>query len=539
MGDVSGGHHDVNLVFSPPVRIWPDEKLVFTYSILNNSGTSPDMEKVQFAFNQIADFMGDAANTYTDSLNTLYKTWVPSAGSALSDALKSLISLAFASCDGTVALDSFNYTQHDFISLTANGSYPNQISYPGNLPRDSDAYKQLYESPSGCGPNSDYRVYWSLSRRAPPSVPELSWWFKPCAVVASRQLSSHYDFVAFMVDQYGWVWRRGHAIEQGWEGFVNLGAPSGTAASGSPCAAATPSGYLSAFVVGTNGHLFELRQDDEDSWSWVDHGNPPGEQAVPDAAVVSGAAGYTGVFVVSQQGKLWELPYANGWQDWKPHHAPPEGTDLADGVPAGAILSSSSPCVISNSYGTHVFVLASNSCFYHYLPGTSEWRNYGSPNTMLRGTPSFFASVTGYQGLVWGMYHRGGSGGELISHILELSCTDEQQHPVWSYLGPSGNLENRVYGSPALIPAARDSQMSAVARDLQGGVIELYRDNTGTWQAAHACDAPIVDNQPVATSDPVWIPQGWGALMTGSDGHLYQLLKPPNTHNWTFTDLSI
>jgi hypothetical protein len=519
MGDVNNGHHEVNLTVGPPVRIWPDSKLVWSYTILNNSGGNPDNAALQVSL----DLLADAAS---DALGSLAKAPI---GNALADSLKLLIGLALANCDGIVAIDGFPMTQQEFLSLTKDGDYQTHDAYPGDIDRNSDFYKRIYPSAAGCGSNSDYLVSWTLSRRPLPTVPELTADFKPRAVFASRTLY-RYEFIVYMVDRYGWLWERGFT-SSGWQGFVNHGPPEGpaphTVATGTPCAAAMPSGFMSAFVVATNGHLFELRQDEEDSWTWVDHGNPPGEQAASDPAVVTGAGGFMGVFVVSDKGQLWELPFSGGWQAWKPHSAP-EGT----------ILAEFGPSVVSNSSGIHVFVIDKKNSLDQYLPGTNQWQSFGgSPPFLLTGPPSFFATVNGFLGLVWGQSVS--PPGLWISRILELNGADGSQHPVWSPLGPLGDLENRVSGPPAFIPADSDGEMSALVKGIDGGIIQLYRDKTGAWKAVRACSAPVVGNAPVTLSDPVWIPPGWGGFVSGSDGHLYQLSLVTGAHTWTLKDVSV
>jgi hypothetical protein len=521
LGDVKGGHHDVNLTLGPPVRIFPHSKLAFTYTILNNSGGSPDTSALQLGLDLLADVVGEIVGHINDPHP------LP-VGSALADSLKYLIGLALAICDGIVVFDGFPFTQEDFLSLTQDGDYRPHYAYPGDLDRNSDLYKRIYPSEVGCGSNSDYLLNWTLSRRTLPTVPELKAESKPCAVFASRTLF-RYAFIVYMVDRYGWLWERAYSTGDGWQSFINHGPPEGssppTVATGTPCATAMPSGWMSTFVVATNGHLFELRQDAEDSWTWVDHGNPPGEQAASNPAVITGAGQYVGVFVISDKGQLWELPFSGAWGGWRPHLAP-EGT----------ILSEAGPSVISNSSGVHVFAVDERRLLYHFLLSTNEWRSEAGihPFTVW-GDPSFFATVTGFLGMVWVL----SAANIEFRKILEINGADASQQPIWTEAGPLGDLENLVFGSPAFVSTDSEGVMSVLVKDIGGGIIQLYWDKTGAWKAVRACSAPVVGNETITLSDPVWMPPGWGGLMSGSDGHLYQLRPTAVEHGWALKDVSV
>jgi hypothetical protein len=177
-GDVNNGDHGVNLVFDPVLVGNLDTPVVMAYQIYNG-----DTGKLSVGLPDIGNDLGqraiDAIDQAPEQAGPLdYTQWPASGGPEDPDGADPpdfedgswikvlefafLGSLLFPDCDGFVAIGTIGLRRRDWDAqiAAAGGTYRRTIRYPG------------YDSPAGCGSNSDYTVTWSVTRHPPggPSV---------------------------------------------------------------------------------------------------------------------------------------------------------------------------------------------------------------------------------------------------------------------------------------------------------------------------------------------------------------------------------
>lgn len=520
IGDVNNGNHAVNMVIDPTIVIEPGSKVTFCYLILNSYELDLDLDLVHNVLNLLCDALGDTIN---------YLMGEPVIGSAIAFALKELTSFITGtlSRNGVVAIDTIGtenipLTGQSLDILTATTGYHTETrQYPGKLSTDSAAYKQLYS-------NSDYSVTWSIARRSLRCVPELSTDRSPFAV-AYRKNNEDYISV-FMADKFGCAWER--RIQNDRQYFIYRDSPQNAVMVGSLYAVATPTGYPGFLAIGNDGGLFELAQS-KNSWLWNDHKTNPGltDMLDPNMCVIKLSTGYISVFVVGEAGGLWELPLIGGVEDWVYRDSPPNTSAIA--------LSS----IIDQSGQVRIFITAKNGHLYQYRPGSNmPWSDHGSPpGASPIGSPSFAAAPRGYiVGLVLG--HNGHIFELSSTDGINFTWKDHGLPP--HAIDPTDPekliLPGLGTGSPSLI-ATPDGYLGALIVGNNGDLNELYWYN-GSWNWISI--GPPLGKSPnrIAASDPSYIstPSGYrGAFVCGIDGHLYELYHTGTNHDWAWKDHSL
>jgi hypothetical protein len=132
---------------------------------------------------------------------------------------------------------------------------------------------------------------------------------------------------------------------------------------------------LYVFVVGANGHLFVKYLDGETSeWVWQDHGTPPGATAtsVP-TSVYQSKTEYLSAFVTGTNGHVFENYWNGSAWTWD---------DL--GAPTGVTISSAPTAVYDPPSNNSVLVFAvgnNGHLFVVYFNGAAwVWRDQGIPS---------------------------------------------------------------------------------------------------------------------------------------------------------------
>lgn len=174
-GDVNNGDHGVNLVFDPVLVGRLDTPVVLAYQIYNG-----DSGRLSISLADLGNDLGqravDAMDQAPEQASPVdYTTWPASGGPDEPDPpdfedgswikvleFAFLGSLLFPDCDGFVAIGTIGRRRRDWDAqiAAAGGTYRRTIRYPG------------YDSPAGCGSNSDYTVTSSVTKHPPggPSV---------------------------------------------------------------------------------------------------------------------------------------------------------------------------------------------------------------------------------------------------------------------------------------------------------------------------------------------------------------------------------
>jgi hypothetical protein len=161
MGNLSNGTYSVDLQF-PAIEVPDDSKVIVAYHIANNSqGGAPayvqqTLEKLTTAAAQALtnEAAGDIGTAIGAAIGTAIP--VPLIGTALGALAGWLVediwNIAFPNCDGPVAAGVHIYSGAQLRAMTLQqGAYGSLEHNPG------------VNSPSGCGSNSNYDVYWSVS----------------------------------------------------------------------------------------------------------------------------------------------------------------------------------------------------------------------------------------------------------------------------------------------------------------------------------------------------------------------------------------
>jgi hypothetical protein len=170
MGDLNNGTYSTGLTFEN-VAIGDEQIVVFSYTIMNNGHSNPDVvEKnladaattlankaaqaaAQAAVKPIAEDIAEEAGTLLGG--TLGTIVVPVIGSAIGALAGWIVgktgAALFANCDGVVATGVHFFTGADLRSRT-NGD--RAVSATEKNPGT--------DSPDGCGSNSDYDVTWTV-----------------------------------------------------------------------------------------------------------------------------------------------------------------------------------------------------------------------------------------------------------------------------------------------------------------------------------------------------------------------------------------
>jgi hypothetical protein len=158
MGDVNNGSHPTNLSVSN-IAVGSTEVVDFTYTIVNTGYNANSVEQalktaVAAAAAKGAGAAGAAAGGGVGAvIGTAAGSWL----------IGKIDTVIFADCDGTVAAADHKFTGADLAQQTANGTK----SFSGE-----DVNKGT-DSPQGCGRNSMYYVYWTISGKPtkPPAKP--------------------------------------------------------------------------------------------------------------------------------------------------------------------------------------------------------------------------------------------------------------------------------------------------------------------------------------------------------------------------------
>ena len=167
LGGTSFSTSQTNLLEFDSVIVELAEPMSFSYLVVNN-GHAPQTAILN-ALSNAGDSLGlassssmqeDIANRVVSFLTVkllgAIAINVPVAGPILAFAenwlLNQLIAAAFESCDGLVAAENRALMGRDLYLLTGNGSTPVTVTtfHPGT------------DSPTACGPNSEYEVTWTI-----------------------------------------------------------------------------------------------------------------------------------------------------------------------------------------------------------------------------------------------------------------------------------------------------------------------------------------------------------------------------------------
>lgn len=167
MGNITNGTYPTPKLFFAGVTIADDDKVVFTYHIINSSvgesNASTYLQSVAFklssaavqAITTTAGGITGAALGASVGAALGIAIPVPLIGSALGALggwlLGTAWGVAFPDCDGPVASAIHVFSGADLRAMTANGPYNSTESNPG------------VTSPDGCGSNSSYAVTWTTS----------------------------------------------------------------------------------------------------------------------------------------------------------------------------------------------------------------------------------------------------------------------------------------------------------------------------------------------------------------------------------------
>lgn len=150
-----------------------------------------------------------------------------------------------------------------------------------------------------------------------------------------------------------------------------------------PQTVVTPSSYVSVFLTGRDGQLYERYSTSQGSppsiqqWGWTGHGTPKGQKLAPVApsspAAVSGAIS---VFAIGDNGYLYELSSNDlvNW-DWTDHGHPQSGS-----IPRGTL-----PSAVVGSRSIAIFCLGSDNHLYERSrvevgrpPWAWNWTDHGT-----------------------------------------------------------------------------------------------------------------------------------------------------------------
>jgi len=158
MGNVNNGSHPTNLSVSN-IAVGSTEAVDFTYSIVNTGYDANSVEQALKTAVAAAAAKGASAagGALAGPVGVVVGT---AAGPWLIGKIENVI---FADCDGTVAAADHKFTGAALAQQTANGTK----SFSGE-----DVNKGT-NSPTGCGGNSMYYVYWTISGKPtePPAKP--------------------------------------------------------------------------------------------------------------------------------------------------------------------------------------------------------------------------------------------------------------------------------------------------------------------------------------------------------------------------------
>ncbi len=138
MGDLGGTdpkQAQTNLLNFEPVAVELCEPVVFNYSVVNNGHADQST---------VTAFL-------TKGGEQLIELGLGVSGPLADWLLDQFFSVVFADCDGWVVVDQHRFTGRDLHLETVNGLTCTQ-PYAG------------YDSPTGCGANSEYEVTWSVTR---------------------------------------------------------------------------------------------------------------------------------------------------------------------------------------------------------------------------------------------------------------------------------------------------------------------------------------------------------------------------------------
>jgi hypothetical protein len=178
---------------------------------------------------------------------------------------------------------------------------------------------------------------------------------------------------------------------------------------GAPILASSGDGRLELFVFDITGDLWHIWQTAwSNGWSdWLPHGSPPGVLVIGPVSAVRSGDGRIEVFVVGADGHLWNIRQTSpgsdysGWNDF--------------GTP-GVSLDDRAGLARSADGRLELFVRGTDGSLYHQWEtgvgtfGWSGWDSFGSPSASgLADHPALAASadgrlelfITGNDGNVW------------------------------------------------------------------------------------------------------------------------------------------
>ena len=139
IGDIGGTNpkqSQTNLLFIDPVDLDYCEPVIFNYSVVNN-GHDGDAT--------VDAFLTKSAEELIEKLSDID-------GPLVDYLLNSFFNIVFADCDGWVVVDQHQFVGRDVHLKTVSGTATQTQTYPG------------YDSPTGCGANSQYELTWSMAR---------------------------------------------------------------------------------------------------------------------------------------------------------------------------------------------------------------------------------------------------------------------------------------------------------------------------------------------------------------------------------------
>jgi hypothetical protein len=131
------------------------------------------------------------------------------------------------------------------------------------------------------------------------------------------------------------------------------------------------------FLVGTDGHLWQDYWDNN-QWNWYDCGTPPSQTA---GVIVSSGVGVLETpdgrpyaFVIGSDGHLWQNYWANNQWNWYDCGTPPSST-------SGVTVSEGVGALVTSDGRPYAFVIASDGTLWQNYWDNNQWNWYSS------GTP--------------------------------------------------------------------------------------------------------------------------------------------------------
>lgn len=190
--------------------------------------------------------------------------------------------------------------------------------------------------------------------------------------------------------EWNWLWAQPHGLP-----MMN----TAIQCAGAPAAVATSWGYVSVFVVGSDGHVYERYYSN--GWNWADRG-VPGTGARPGTlAAATGGNGYLGVLVTANNGRTYELA-----------NTAPNSTNFGSWIARGTLPRSPNPRTRPPVYGTQCFVVSASARIAYAnsdgnlyaldLIAGNGWQRIAVGSVVFSTHPSAVIAPYGYQGMIVG-----------------------------------------------------------------------------------------------------------------------------------------